>query len=671
VIAPEVGTVIGGLRIDAVAGRGGMGVVYRAHELALDRTVAMKIVNPELANDPEFRERFRREARLAAALDHPHVVPIYRAGEDDGNLYLTMRYVEGTDLAAMITDHGRIEPRAAVEIISQVASALDAAHQRGLVHRDVKPANVLVTQRDGKLHTYLTDFGISKDANEDGMTKSGVVVGSLSYIAPEQLAGDRADGRADVYSLGCVLFQALTGDVPFPRTSTAAQMFAHLNAPPPPLGEKVPALRGPLEQVVAKALAKRPQDRYATAGEFGRAAQAAMNAARVPPTQVQPQYQPQNQPQYQPPYRPPSQPSSQPRPPSHPNGPAHPSFPSGQQPQLAFTGAPQAPARKRRSWLTVGVAAAVAAVIALAVVIVVTNRTGSARPPVPPAVVLPATGQLVGNPIKVGAGPVAVKSGGNFLWTANNAGGSVSRVDPATGASVEIKVGGQPNNLVVGPKTVWVFNYLRSFTPIDIATGKPGTLVDTGLDFDDITASETRIWVAAADKATIASFDIATGKPAGAPIAAGKRPASIAVGGGKVYVVDTASRALLVYDENSGAPVGAPVSLPDGITVVGYEAGHVYLGGKAGFLLYAGGSAVTAAQIVPFDCSCGVIGGATTSWLYDSAGTVQAYSPDLRTATGAPLTGLATGLSDAVYVGGKLWLVNRGGDTVQAVQPAG
>ncbi len=276
-ITPDIGAVIGGLRIDAVAGRGGMGVVYKAHQLALDRTVAMKIVNAELADDPEFRERFRREARIAASLDHPHVVPIYHAGEDDGNVYLTMRFVEGTDLASMIAGRGRVEPRDAVEMVAQIADALDAAHARGLVHRDVKPANILITRPGGRWHTYLTDFGISKDGRDAGMTKSGFVVGSLSYISPEQLQGEDVDGRADQYSLACALFQALTGEVPFPRDTTAARMFAHLSAPAPALGEINPALRGPLEPVLAKALAKRPADRFPTAGEFGRAALAAVS----------------------------------------------------------------------------------------------------------------------------------------------------------------------------------------------------------------------------------------------------------------------------------------------------------------------------------------------------------------------------------------------------------
>ena len=287
-IAPDIGAVIGGLRIDAVAGRGGMGVVYRAHQLALDRTVAMKIVNRELAGDPEFRERFRREARIAASLDHPHVVPVYHAGEDDGNVYLTMRFVEGTDLASMIAGRGRVEPRDAVEVVAQIADALDAAHARGLVHRDVKPANILVTRPGGRWHAYLTDFGISKDLRDAGITGSGLVVGSLSYISPEQLQGAHVDGRADQYSLACALFQALTGEVPFPRETTAAQMFAHMSAPAPALGEISPALRGPLEPVLAKALAKNPADRYPTAGEFSRAALAAVSqmdaqrAAQVP-----------------------------------------------------------------------------------------------------------------------------------------------------------------------------------------------------------------------------------------------------------------------------------------------------------------------------------------------------------------------------------------------------
>src|SRR5215207_7086780 len=269
----EVGQEIGGHRIEAVAGRGGMGVVYRATHLALNRTVALKLISPDLAEDPEFRARFKRESELAASLDHPNVVPIYHAGEDDGKLYVTMRFVEGTDLRELIALQQRVDPQVAARIISQVASALDAAHARGLVHRDVKPANVLIADQNGHYHAYLTDFGLTKQlSSQSGLTKTGMMVGTVDYIAPEQLQGSTIDARADVYALGCVLYEALTGQVPYPRDTEPAKMWAHMGEPPPSPRAVAPDLPGPLDEVIQRAMAKAPDERYPSAGDLGRAA---------------------------------------------------------------------------------------------------------------------------------------------------------------------------------------------------------------------------------------------------------------------------------------------------------------------------------------------------------------------------------------------------------------
>jgi serine/threonine-protein kinase len=270
-----------GYRIESRVGRGGMGVVYRATDLALDRLVALKVLTEELANDAGFRRRFVTESKLAASLDHPNVIPIHAAGEHEGILYIAMRFVPGDDLRARLAEQGRLDPERAARIVAQVASALDAAHAHDLVHRDVKPANVLVTPED---HVYLTDFGLSKRLVADTQaTRSGMVLGTLDYIAPEQIRGETIGPFTDVYSLGCMLIHLLTGVVPFPVPTEEGKLWAHFSEPPPKPSTRVPAIGPAFDAVVARAMSKRPEDRYATAGEVGSAALAALTApARHP-----------------------------------------------------------------------------------------------------------------------------------------------------------------------------------------------------------------------------------------------------------------------------------------------------------------------------------------------------------------------------------------------------
>lgn len=270
-----IGTTFAGYVIEAVAGRGGMGVVYRAREARPARTVALKVISPELAADTDFRARFERESEVAATIEHPNVIPVHRVGEEAGQLFLVMRHVDGIDLSAMIANAGRLQPRRAVDIIAQVCAALDAAHARGLVHRDVKPANVLVT-REG--HVYLTDFGIAKRSDATGgSTLTGYFVGTLDYSAPEQIESGRVDARTDVYATGCMLYHALAGQVPFQGENPAATMLAHLSAPPPSLRAIDLTLPEQLDAVVAKAMAKAPDERYPSAGDLGQAATAAVD----------------------------------------------------------------------------------------------------------------------------------------------------------------------------------------------------------------------------------------------------------------------------------------------------------------------------------------------------------------------------------------------------------
>src|SRR5262245_62116419 len=268
------GTDFVGYRIEEVIGRGGMGVVYRAYDLRLRRTVALKLVTPELALDDRFRERFARETELIMSFEHPNVIPIYDAGEVDGRLYLAMRLVGGTDLRELLRAEGALEPARALAICRQVASALDAAHAKGLVHRDVKPSNVLLDENE---HVYLADFGLTRRLDEPASAATGDrSVGTPAYLAPEQIESKPVDARTDVYSLGCLLFECLTGAPPFAQGSRLAVAWAHLEEEPPGASERDSDLPEAIDAVLRGAMAKSPDERHRTCAALIEAAEAAL-----------------------------------------------------------------------------------------------------------------------------------------------------------------------------------------------------------------------------------------------------------------------------------------------------------------------------------------------------------------------------------------------------------
>jgi serine/threonine protein kinase len=271
------GSVVAGYRVESRIGAGGMAMVFRARDESLGRTVALKVLAPALADDAAFRERFIRESRAAAVVDHPHIIPVYGAGEFDGVLYIAMRYVSGGDLRALLRREGQLSPSRAAFLLSPLASALDAGHAAGLVHRDVKPANVLIDTSPGRPdHLYLSDFGLAKGNATTGLTGTGQFLGTLDYCAPEQIGGRPARPQTDQYALGCVAYTMFSGTVPFPRDEVTAALWAHMSEPPPPVTALRPDLPPAVDTVLARAMAKDPDDRYQTCAEFAEAIRAAL-----------------------------------------------------------------------------------------------------------------------------------------------------------------------------------------------------------------------------------------------------------------------------------------------------------------------------------------------------------------------------------------------------------
>lgn len=374
-IQRDIGTDFVGYRIEQLIGRGGMGVVYRAYDLRLKRVVALKLVAPELALDDRFRARFARESELAMSLEHPNVVPIYDAGDVDGRLYLAMRYVEGSDLRALLRAEGPLDTTRALAIVRQVGSALDAAHARGLVHRDVKPSNVLLDRTD---HVYLADLGLTRRFAEDGPTGGEErSLGTPAYLAPEQIESGSADGRADIYSLGCLLYECLTGKPPFAGLSRLAVAWAHLEQDPPSARGSNPDLPQAIDPVIAKAMAKAPEDRYPTCETLVAAATGAL-------------------------------------------------------------GFEEAPTSRRRRQLLLAAAVIVALVAAAVTAALVSRGTDASEPPprVRPNTVVridPAS-DVISDVIPVGVDPSASVVGGGSVWVYNDGDRTLSEIDPASNA---------------------------------------------------------------------------------------------------------------------------------------------------------------------------------------------------------------------------------------------
>ncbi|GLY18325.1 serine/threonine protein kinase [Kineosporia rhizophila] len=280
------GDILAGYEIEGYIARGGMAVVYQARDLSLGRRVALKLIAPELADNDKFRQRFIRESELAASLDHPNVLPIYAAGESEGLLYIAMRFVDGQDLGRLIAARGRLDPADVLPMFTQVAAALDTAHAHGLIHRDVKPGNILIAQTPEN-HVYLTDFGLTKRSTSlSGFTTAGHFIGTISYVAPEQIGGQEVTHAADVYAMGCVLYEALSGAPPFQRDDDAAMLWAHMSADPTPLAGFVPDIPPAVDEVIARAMAKDPTQRTVSCRAVVAELREAFRTGQAPPVET-------------------------------------------------------------------------------------------------------------------------------------------------------------------------------------------------------------------------------------------------------------------------------------------------------------------------------------------------------------------------------------------------
>jgi DNA-binding beta-propeller fold protein YncE len=592
-----IGSDVAGYRIEGLIARGGMGVVYRAIHLGLERPVALKVIARELADREGFRERFLRESRLAARLDHPSVVPIYDSREVDGELVVVMRLIKGGDLRALIDREGPLTPHRALDLLAQVADALDAAHAAGIVHRDVKPHNILV---EGD-RAYLSDFGLAKAFDESGSGGAASVVGTAHYMSPEQWRGDSIGPAADVYSLGCVLYEAVTGIAPFARAEADTE-------PEMPQG---------VEAAIRRGVAKEPGDRYRSAGELVAAARAGQDS-EVRPTAVL----------------------------SHDRS-ERTTVPNASQRWFGLRG------RRAALWVFSGVAI-ILATLALAAALLLLGDEGPevsspiavGRPPLRIAASAqavwvtserdgtitrldPETGKPLTRPLHPGFGVAGIAIGGKWVWVTNSLRGRLLRLDPKTGRVLKtIDVGGHPGPIALGGGRVWIADesgrgitavnseggriYRRGLPPqttnLRLAFGARGlwvSIAGTGsvrrVDPADFTTgapilvgrgpaglvvADGLVWVANSRSGTVSRVDPATRQLLGDPIEVGGHPGGIDAGTSTVWVANAADDTVSRIDLGSGEPDGDPIE-------VGPEPGAVAVGGEAVWVANNGDGTVT------------------------------------------------------------------------------
>ncbi len=662
----QSGTRLGGYVLGDVIGRGGMGVVYRATHVHLGREVALKVLAPELSQHDDFRVRFLRESRLAASLDHPNVVTVYDAGDSDGTLYIAMRYVEGTDLAEFLGKEGPVAPATAIAMLDQVGAALDAAHSLGLIHRDVKPANVLLS----KGRCYLTDFGLTKrvsaSAVSAALTRTGQFLGTVDYVAPEQIEGREIDGRADVYALACMLHECLTASRPFPKDSELAVIYAHLSDPPPRPTDLRPELPAEIDEVIATGMAKSPDDRYSSCAELLAAASTALGVDRTGAATTEISRQQDG-----------STTRVRARPSQLTLGPTVAASTAGGGGGGAPTRAEDRTARNGRRVLLPLVAILAVAVAAVVVIILASSSgsgsskkasTGSRAAGTGTAHASVQGARVVGSPIAVGKTPIGIAGNSRVLWVANFGASTVSRVTLNGQVRTDIALPPGPFGVFNTGDIFWVSSADAGVvTPISVSTGLPGKPISVGRHPDFLTGDENSLFVSDGRDDTVSVINARTGTLIGSPIRVGKFPRGIAFSGTATWVAD--------FDSNNVDRI------VDGQVIKTIPVGHnpvgVAVGNNAVWVTNQSDNTVSRINLADDTVKTIVVGkapfaiafGLGSAWVTNSGdGTVTQLNASTGEPVGSPIA-VGRDPTGIVIIGGSIWVTNRGSDNVQQIQP--
>ena len=544
-----------GFRIEEVLGRGGMGWVYRIYDPRLDRERALKVLDPSLASDEAFRERFEREMRMAAKVEHPAVVPIYHAGEEDGHLFIVMRLIRGPDLQKLVANEGALDPRRTARIVSAVAGGLDAAHHHGIVHRDVKPANLMLELDSEGERAYLTDFGIGRPSEAAaGLTATGEVVGTADYIAPEQIRAQRADARSDVYTLGCVVYYLLTGEPPFARENQLATLFAHANDERPRPSLLEPGLPTAIDDVVGRATAIEPDERFQTAGALA----AALSGAVGPSTPSEPKpLAPLPGAVTEADLGPAAGPPRPPRPPPLP--PERPTSPAGG--VEATTRIPREKGR-RALWVPLAVIGIVAAA---AVAFILVSRDGGG-PQSGDRSELKRIAGVADFPVTEGGSANTLVAGVNNVLVLSEEESTLYPVDPESGALGRTpQQVPSPSSIAIGFQSYWVasrgdgavFRFGPDSREIPDEIGVGGAPSDVAIDIRATTAqsSSGSVWVANEGDSTVSRID-PVALVEDASLALESPPSAIAAGDGGIWALSEAAGTVTRIDPDASGPLG-------------------------------------------------------------------------------------------------------------------